>query len=251
MRTTIAVALAAVCVHSRVAAQDAPIEAAATPDAPARTEPTAPTWEGGPDEAGTGAVNVDINFSEPAEPAPPATEPRRSPTSRTARAASEVEDEDETPPARSIFLHGFRLGYLYVFGVDDPLFASDPAGQTYSERYGMRTPHLFLLGYELAWRVIGHDWLNLLVIGNFMIGGIEQSRFFPSANLMLGFELAERIQVGIGASLTPTKEDPAHMVFAAGWTPRIGSFYVPVHFFFVPDLEGHHKIGATVGINFD
>jgi hypothetical protein len=40
------------------------------------------------------------------------------------------------------------------------------------------------------------------------------------------------------------------MIFAAGWTPRVGSFYVPVHFFFVPDIEGHHKLGATVGVNF-
>ena len=107
-----------------------------------------------------------------------------------------------------------------------------------------------MLGYELAWRMVGHDWLNLLLIGNVLIAGLEQSRFFPSGNLLLGFEIFEMAQVGIGISVTPTKEEPAHMVIAAGWTPRIGSFYVPVHAFFVPDIAGHHKFGVTVGINF-
>lgn len=168
-----------------------------------------------------------------------------------ARAPEEPTAEELPPPPDAVFLHGFRLGYLFVSNTDQPIDPSAGRGsQTYAERYDMRSEHMFMIGYEAAWRMIGHDWLNLLLIGNVMIAGLEQSRFFPSGNLMLGFEIAQMAQIGVGVSVTPTKEEPAHIVFAAGWTPRIGSFYVPVHAFFVPDIQGNHKLGLTVGINF-
>ncbi len=166
-------------------------------------------------------------------------------------APAELAAEELPPPPDAVFLHGFRLGYLFVSNTDQPIDPSaGPGSQSYAERYDMRSSHMFMIGYEAAWRMIGHDWLNLLLIGNVMIAGLEQSRFFPSANLMLGFEIAQMAQIGVGVSVTPTKEEPAHIVFAAGWTPRIGSFYVPVHAFFVPDIQGNHKLGLTVGINF-
>lgn len=162
-----------------------------------------------------------------------------------------VAGEEELPdPPQEILLHGFRLGYLYVNDTASALDSRDPSGPTYQERYDMRTPHLFMLGYELTWRMIGHEWLNVLLTGNILIAGLEQARVFPSANLIIGFEFARLAQVGIGVSVTPTKEEPAHMVIAAGFTPRIGSFYTPLHAFFVPDIDGHHKVGITVGINF-
>jgi hypothetical protein len=154
----------------------------------------------------------------------------------------------EPPPPAAIFLHGFRIGYLTIMDLDGQV-APDSA-ETYGDRYGIRSAHMFMLGYEAAWRMIGYDWLNILLIGNVLIAGLEQSRFFPSANLLLGFEIAELTQLGIGASFTPTKDEPAHMVFAAGFTPLIGSFYVPLHVFFVPDIDGHHKLGVTLGVNF-
>jgi hypothetical protein len=191
------------------------------------------------------SIDVNMNLTAPA----PASSPAPAPSSAPAREPELDPDRAPAPePDDTIFLHGFRLGYLYIFGLDTPV--SEENTQPYGERYGIRSPHSFMLGYELAWRLIGHDWLNMLLIGNIMIAGLEQSRFFPSGNFLLGFEIAEAIQFGVGVSLTPTKDDPAHMIFAAGWTPRVGSFYVPVHFFFVPDIEGHHKLGATVGVNF-
>jgi hypothetical protein len=156
---------------------------------------------------------------------------------------------EQPPPPAEIFLHGFRIGYLTILDIDGPVSANDPS-ETYADRYGIRSAHMFMLGYEATWRMIGYDWLNLLLIGNVLVAGLEQSRFFPSANLMLGFELVELAQLGVGASFTPTKDEPAHMVFAAGFTPLIGSFYVPLHVFFVPDIEGHHKLGVTLGVNF-
>jgi hypothetical protein len=49
-------------------------------------------------------------------------------------------------------------------------------------------------------------------------------------------------------NLAPDDQKPTHMIVAAGWTPRVGNFYVPLHAFFVPDVDGFHRIGATVGV---
>jgi hypothetical protein len=159
---------------------------------------------------------------------------------------------DRAPEA--YLLHGFRLGYMYTFDVDTPIDSRVPDAPSYAQQYDVRSPHSFLFGYEVAWRMVGHDWLNLLLIGNVSIAGVEQSRFFPSANLLFGFELVSSglgdVQVGLGASFTPTKDEPVHMLIAAGFAPLIGSFYLPLHVFFVPDVDGHHRIGVTVGANF-
>jgi len=44
---------------------------------------------------------------------------------------------------------------------------------------------------------------------------------------------------------------PAHMLLPAGWTPRIGNFYVLLHVFFIPDVDGQHRTGITLGVNWD
>ena len=31
-------------------------------------------------------------------------------------------------------------------------------------------------------------------------------------------------------------------------TPRVGSFYVPLHAFFIPDVDGLHRTGVTTGV---
>lgn len=218
------------------AAQPPVVEVAATP-----------VDEAGSDIAEEPRISVEVTL--PGQP--PSQERGAVPPPPERAVAPQGHEEELPPPPDAIFLHGFRLGYLFVSNTGTPIDPSaGPESQTYAERYDMRSEHMFLIGYEAAWRMIGHDWLNLLLIGNVMIAGLEQSRFFPSVNLLLGFEIAQMAQIGVGVSVTPTKEEPAHMVFAAGWTPRIGSFYVPVHAFFVPDITGHHKLGVTVGINF-
>ena len=78
--------------------------------------------------------------------------------------------------------------------------------------------------------------------------GLEQSKFWPSGNLLIGFEMRNSFQIGVGVNLTPLKESFAHTIFAAGWTPRAGAFYVPLHFFFVPDVDGNHRMGVTTGV---
>ena len=147
------------------------------------------------------------------------------------------------------FLHGFRLGYLYMMNSDKPVDATKPNGLSLEERYGMRSAHQFIMGYELAWRMVGHDWLNVLLVGNMLVSGLEQSRFYPSWNGLVGFEFNETAQLGVGVSVTPTKDKPAHMIIAGGWTPRVGDIHTPLHLFFVPDVDGHNRLGVTVGVN--
>jgi hypothetical protein len=148
-------------------------------------------------------------------------------------------------------LHGFRLGYLHISNYDKRIPDDDGTCDDCSikDRYGLRTPHQFLLGYEVMGRLVGHGWLNVLLVGNLLVSGLEQSKFLPSANFLIGFELDQSFQVGVGTNLTLERDKPAHMVLAAGWTPRVGSFHVPIHAFFVPDVDQNHRSGMTVGVN--
>ena len=151
-------------------------------------------------------------------------------------------------PDESTILHGFRLGYGYVMNYDQPTEAFD--GKSLKERVGLRSPHHFLLGYEVAYRVVSHSWLNVLLFGNAIVAGLEQSKVLPSANLLIGFELKNTFQIGVGANLSPLKGSEGHTIIAAGWTPRVGDIYTPVHFFFIPDVDGVNRMGVTTGVTF-
>ena len=151
-------------------------------------------------------------------------------------------------PDDSLLLHGFRLGYGYVFNYEDRSAAFD--NKSFQERTGLRSPHHFLLGYEVVYRVVGHSWLNVLLMGNGMIAGLEQSKVLPSANLLIGAEIKNSFQLGIGANLSPLKGSEAHTIVAAGWTPRVGTIYTPVHAYFIPDVDGYHRMGVTTGVTF-
>ncbi len=151
-------------------------------------------------------------------------------------------------PDDSTVLHGFRLGYGYVMNYDKPTEAFE--GQSLKQKVGLRSPHHFLLGYEVVYRVVSHSWLNVLLLGNGMIAGLEQSKILPSANLLIGFELKNTFQIGVGANLSPLKGSEGHTIIAAGWTPRVGDIYTPVHFFFIPDVDGVNRMGVTTGVTF-
>jgi hypothetical protein len=151
--------------------------------------------------------------------------------------------------AEKRFLHGFRLGYAYLMNINAPVDSRNPSSQTMAEKYGIRTPHEFLIGYEVTFRLVGHDWLNVLFVSNAMVSGLEQSKIFPSLNSLIGFELGNTFQAGVGVNLMPVMDKPAHMMVAAGWTPRVGDFYTPIHAFYVPDVDGQSRMGVTLGVN--
>lgn len=170
-----------------------------------------------------------------------------------ARAGNEPVDRPGDPavnksPDDSTLLHGFRLGYGYVMNYDQASNALD--GKSLKDKLGLRSPHHFLLGYEVVYRVVSHSWLNVLLLANGIVAGLEQSKVLPSANLLIGAELKNTFQIGVGANLSPLKGSEGHTIVAAGWTPRVGSIYTPVHFFFIPDVDGNHRMGITTGVTF-
>jgi len=158
-----------------------------------------------------------------------------------------VARDGEHPAVEKRVLHGFRVGYGFVFNYD-----KDPDGNgekmSLKDEFEIENPHNFLLGYEAFYRLIGHDWLNVLLVGNVTIAGIEQSKILPQASGLIGAEIHQSFQFGVGINVTPEPDRPAHMIAAAGWTPRAGSFYVPVHVFFIPDIDGFHRMGVTTGV---
>ena len=177
----------------------------------------------------------------PPEPTPRALIP---PTVPADEAPEEADDAERLVSRR--FLHGFRLGYGYIANFDKP--ASSLGGASIKDKTGMKTPHHFLLGYEGMLRLVGHSWLNVVLVGNVVVAGLEQSKVLPTANGLIGFEIDNSFQIGVGPSLTPLAGQEAHAILAGGWTPRVGSFYVPVHAFFIPDVDGLHRMGITTGV---
>ncbi len=223
-----------------------------SPGAP--PEPTAtPTWAIPPSAPSTPAPapNSTVKMTlEATQTQPPLQGPTPTGTS--------LPEPGEDKPALSlakhrspddyVFLHGFRLGYGHVMDYEKP--TDSFGGKSLKEQANLRSPHHFLLGYEVMYRVVTHSWLNVLLLGNVMIAGLEQSKFLPSGNFLIGAELKNSFQIGVGANVSPLKGSEAHTVLAAGWTPRVGTVYTPVHFYFIPDVDGNHRIGVTTGVTF-
>jgi hypothetical protein len=198
---------------------------------------------------------------KPAEPAQaaPAAQPQLQPQQvavlapDTGSAASEpavpADDEGWHRPVGRRFMHGFRLGWTYIYNMEKDTRMDDNGMPTsLAKEYGLKSPNMMLLGYEGFYRIVGHSWLNVLMVGNVTVAGLEQSKFIPAASGLIGFELNRSFQLGVGVNLTPDPVAPSHMIAAAGWTPMVGSIQTPLHFFFVPDTEGNHRMGATIGM---
>ena len=225
---------------SRVsAAQSAP---PLPPPAPS-SAPATPPSEAPSEAPSSASASVELRILGPRDTAQPA--PRdagaHAPARAPAAGGSSSVDDDR-------FLHGFRIGASYTFKYDEPV--EGLGGKSLREQASMRSPAHFLLGYEVVYRVVSQSWLNVILLGNAMVAGLEQSKFYPSANGLLGFELKNAFQIGVGANLSPLKGSEAHAMIAAGWTPRVGKLYVPVHAFFIPDVDGVHRTGMTTGVTF-
>jgi hypothetical protein len=172
--------------------------------------------------------------------------------------ANDQEQSDggwQRPPGQR-FLHGIRIGWTYIMNFETRNRSGDEDGepmQSVKDKYGLKTPNMMLIGYEGMYRIVGHSWLNVVMVGNVTVAGLEQSKFIPAASGLIGAEFNESFQLGVGVNITPDPDAPTHAIIAAGWTPRVGSIHTPVHFFFVPEPstngeKGNHRMGATVGI---
>lgn len=163
-------------------------------------------------------------------------------------AVSQQQDDPDGwhQPVGRRFFHGFRLGWIHVNKYDTAIRDN---GMTLKEQFGLKSPDMMIIGYEGYYRIIGHSWLNVLMLGNVTVAGLDQSKFIPAASGLLGFELDRNFQLGIGVNVTPDPQAPSHMIAAAGWTPSVGSIQTPIHFFYLPDPDGNSRYGATVGMN--
>lgn len=152
-------------------------------------------------------------------------------------AEAATESEPEFVPVKRGF-HGFRVGYTYLDAPD-------------GEPPTLPSPHLFVLGYEATQRIVGGSWLNVIVVENASVAGMNQSLFVPSFNTLVGFEIDEQVQLGTGVNFSPLDPNDryVHQILAVGWTPPVGGFNVPFHVMLLPDVEGAWRVGTTVGVN--
>ena len=134
---------------------------------------------------------------------------------------------------------GMRFGYNYLHNGD------------HSDR--LESPHMFAIGFEAQETMSGGAWLDLLFIQNFVISGLEQSVIVPTANVLVGFEIHDALQVGVGANIAisdPADDDNyVHLVSAIGWTQAAGTFSVPIHLVYVPDINNYWRLAVTTGVN--
>ncbi|HTR51878.1 MAG TPA: hypothetical protein VMJ10_14280 [Kofleriaceae bacterium] len=200
-------------------------------------------------------------------PPPPLMQPTAEPVVAPPAVAAPVstaatEDDDGWHrPAGQRFTSGFRLGWMYLSNYDALNRKGDNGEMTsLKQQFGLKSPNMFLLGYEGFYRILGHSWLNVLMVGNVSVAGLDQSKFIPTASGLLGFEIQRSFELGVGINLTPDPQSPSHMIAAAGWTPKVGSIQTPIHFFYIPDesgvtdamghtVKGNSRMGATIGMN--
>ena len=134
---------------------------------------------------------------------------------------------------------GLRFGYSYANKAET------------SKR--LESPHMFAMGFELQETMSGGEWLDLLFIQNVVVSGLEQSVIIPSVNALVGFEINNALQIGVGvnaAIVDPSGEDHfVHLVSAIGWTQQAGVFSVPVHVVFIPDVNDYYRFAVTTGVN--
>ena len=140
---------------------------------------------------------------------------------------------------------GIRFGYVFANKSDQP----DADGAESK----LQKPHMSTMGYELQQTMPGGKWLDVLFIENISITGMDQSVIAPSVRVLVGFEIDKSVQLAVGPNLSfhdSSGEDRfIHMMGAIGYTMDAGVFSVPVHFSYVPDVDGYYSFALTTGVN--
>ena len=144
-----------------------------------------------------------------------------------------AEDDWEEPELDIQTYHGFRMGYSYI------------------QTDKLPTPHNYVVGYELTQKIGGGDALSVILVENVMLTGLNQSVIIPSANFLVGFEFADRLQIGAGPNIVPVVPEAqmVHMVMGIGYTMKHGALNVPLHFSVIPDVNGANRFALTTGVN--
>ena len=139
-------------------------------------------------------------------------------------------------PPKMETVSGFRMGYGYV--EDDRL----------------TTNHLMILGWDHMAFIDSGSNIDVVVAGNLSLGGMNQSEVLPSGHLVVGYQMFDSIQFGVGPIVTIDEVEPEiiprlNMIVAAGWNIEMGNAYLPLHIGYVPDPDGRWRAYVTTGMN--
>ena len=107
--------------------------------------------------------------------------------------------DDEEPRVTVDHRHGFRLGYAY-----------------YPDQQVLDEPHLFVMGYELSQRLDGGSIIDVLIVQNLLVSGLNQSLFAPSANLLVGASIHDTLEIGVGPNLSLMPDVSTNMIAGVG-----------------------------------
>jgi hypothetical protein len=128
--------------------------------------------------------------------------------------------------------HGFRVGYAYF-----------PTAE------GLDDPNLFVMGYETSQRLYGGAGLDVLLVQNATISGLNHSLVIPSANLLVGASVRDTVEIGVGPNLSVLPAPTANMIAAVGVTMPAGLFEIPVHAAWISAADGWGRVVLTTGVN--
>lgn len=139
-------------------------------------------------------------------------------------------------PPKMDTVSGFRMGYGYAVNEDLP------------------SPHIMVVGWDHMQSMNTGTALDFIIAGNISMGGMNQGRVLPSAHLIVGYQIYDSLQFGLGPVVTLKQNEvepipKLNMIIAGGWNFEMGDVYIPLHVAYVPDINGEWRSYVTTGIN--
>jgi hypothetical protein len=143
---------------------------------------------------------------------------------------------DEAPAFEEIHLNGPRLGITVLTGG-----VARKADQEYS-----LNPFLTQFGWQFETRIfrMPNGTAGLLEIVP-LIGGLEQGKFIPSLNALIGIRGPQGFEFGLGPNVSPAG---ANIALAVGTSFRSNGINFPVNFAVVPG-NGGVRFSLLFGFN--
>ncbi|RSK37341.1 hypothetical protein [Hymenobacter metallilatus] len=143
---------------------------------------------------------------------------------------------DEPPAYEDIHLNGPRLGITVLTG----------GVAAKADRELNVNPFLTQFGWQFETRIFrmpnGTSGLLEFVP---LIGGLEQGKFLPSLNALIGIRGPKGIEFGLGPNVSPAG---AHIALAVGTSFRSNGINFPVNLAVVPG-DGGARISLLLGFN--
>jgi hypothetical protein len=138
--------------------------------------------------------------------------------------------------------HGFRMGYGFIANIKK------------GENERLKTPSLFVLGYEVNQRLIGGEAVDIIFAEVLAISGMNQGLFIPTGNFLIGAEFNQTFRASAGMHVSPlsTTGDLVHMIASMGYSMDAGRFNLPIDIAWIPDTDpdrNNWRGFATVGVN--